>query len=359
MLSTGDLMKFIFHRLSVFSLMMVLLLSPCHEAFPAPLKKPLSFQHFTQKDGLTSEMVYAVAVKGDEVWFGTYGGGTSLYLKSKKTWKAYTTKGEPQDKADDGNSIHWKNLLAYNHVSVILPDEDRIWFGTYFYGFGGGGISYYDPQKKPPWKRFNTHNGKAKKVVSLAVDGDQLWIGSEKGLSLLDKKSEQWRTFYSTQHGLSGNFVNALLIDSDVLWAGTNGGITRFHRIQKTWKSYGTNEGLIELEIKSLAKVGEKIWAGSIQGTLLEYDSEADRWKKIESSDPLDNGGIYAMLVTKDRTFVCRDNGVSVYDLATGQSDAITASDGLLSSTVFSAAEDKNDIWFGTDKGVSKLFLNP
>jgi len=242
---------------------------------------------------------------------------------------------------------------------VILPDVDRIWFGTYFYGFGGGGISYYDPQKKPSWKPFNTHNGVAKKVVSMAVDGDQLWIGSEKGLSLLDKNSEQWRTFYSTQDGLSGNFVNALLIDSDVLWAGTNGGITRFHRIQKTWKSYGTHEGLEELEIKSLAKVGEKIWAGAIEGSLFEYDSEADHWKKIDSSDPLNNGGIYAMLVTKDRTFVCRDNGVSVYDIATGQWDAITASDGLLSSTVFSAAEDKNEIWFGTDKGVSKLLLNP
>ena len=352
-------MKSLFHGLSVFSLMMVLLLSPCHEALPAPLKKPLSFQHFTQKDGLTSEMVYAVAVKGDEVWFGTYAGGTTLYHKSKKTWKAYTTKGEPQAKGDDGNSIHWKNLLAYNHVSVILPDVDRIWFGTYFYGFGGGGISYYDPQKKPPWKRFNTHNGVAKKVVSMAIDGDWLWIGSEKGLSLLDKKSEQWKNFYSTQHGLSGNFVNALLIDSDALWAGTNGGITRFHRIQKTWKSYGTNEGLAELEIKSLAKVGEKIWAGAIEGSLFEYDSEVDRWKKIESSDPLNNGGIYAMLATKDRVFICRDNGVSLYDVAAGEWDAITASDGLLGSAIFSAAEDNNGIWFGTDKGVSKLLLNP
>ena len=352
-------MRPILHCLSGFFLMMVFLLSPYHEALPTPLKKPLSFQHFTQKDGLTSEMVYAVAVQGDEVWFGTYAGGTSLYHKSSKTWKAYTTKGDPQAKVDDGNSIHWKNLLAYNHVSVILPDVDRIWFGTYFYGFGGGGISYYDPQKRPPWKPFNTHNGVAKKVLSMAIDEDWLWIGSEKGLSLLDKKSEQWKNFYSTHHGLSGNFVNALLIDSDVLWAGTNGGITRFHRIQKTWKTYGTHEGLTGLEIKSLAKVGEKIWAGAIQGTLFEYDSGADRWKELEPSDPLKNGGIYTLLVTKDRVFVCRDNGVSLYDLATGEWDAITASDGLLGSTVFSAAEDNNGIWFGTDKGASYLFLKP
>ena len=71
-------------------------------------------------------------------------------ITAKKICKAYTTKGEPMDKVDDGDSIKWQNLLPYNHVSVILPDADRIWFGTYFYGFGGGGISYYHPQKKSP-----------------------------------------------------------------------------------------------------------------------------------------------------------------------------------------------------------------
>ena len=134
-----------------------------------PLKKPLSFQHFTPKEGLSSEMVYAIAVQGDDVWFGTEGGGATLFDRARKTWKAFTTKGDPQAK-DDGISINWKNILSCNHVSVILPDGDRLWFGTYFYGFGGGGISYYQPQRTPPWKTFNTNNGHAKKIVSMAAD---------------------------------------------------------------------------------------------------------------------------------------------------------------------------------------------
>ena len=128
-----------------------------------PLKRPLSFHQMTQKDGLSSDMVFAIAVRGEEVWFGTYGGGATLYDKSKKVYKAYTTKGEPMEKVDDGDSIKWKNLLSYNHVSVIVPDIDRIWFGTYFYGYGGGGISYYHPLKSPQWKPFNTNNGRVQK----------------------------------------------------------------------------------------------------------------------------------------------------------------------------------------------------
>jgi hypothetical protein len=324
-----------------------------------PLKRPLSFQHVTPQDGLSSEMVYAIAVQGEEVWFGTYGGGATLYDKSKKIYKAYTTKGEPMDQVDDGKSINWKNLLSYNHVSVIVPDVDRIWFGTYFYGFGGGGISYYQPQRTPPWKRFNTNDGRAKKVVSMVVDGEWVWVGSEKGLSLLDKKTEGWRVFYSTQDGLSGNFVNSILNQSDSLWMGTSAGISHFQKAKKTWKTYSQKEGVTETEIKSLASIGRKIWAGGIGGFLFECDAVSDRWKRIESTDSLKNGGIHSIVVAKEKVFICRDNGVSIYDLPTGQWESLTVSDGLLSNTVFCAAEDKNSIWLGTDKGASRLIIAP
>jgi hypothetical protein len=323
------------------------------------LKRPLSFQQFTEKEGLSSEMVYTIAVQGEEIWFGTYGGGATLYDISKKIFKAYTTKGEPLDKVDDGDSIKWKNLLSYNHVSVIVPDEDRIWFGTYFYGYGGGGVSYYQPQRSSPWKRFNTNKSRAKKINSMAVDGEFLWVGSERGLSLLDKKTESWKRFYSTEDGLSGNFVNAILVQPDSVWLGTNGGISRFDKVKKTWKSYSQKDGVSAIEIKSLVSVDERIWAGSTNGSLFEYDAVSDHWKKLDPTDPLKDGGIYSMMATKEKAFICRDNGVSIYDFQTGDWESLVASDGLLSNTVFCAAEDKNSIWFGTDKGVSKLLLTP
>jgi hypothetical protein len=58
-----------------------------------PLKRLLSFQHVALKDGLSSEMVYAIAVQGEEVWFGTYGGGATLYDKSKKSLQSLYNQG--------------------------------------------------------------------------------------------------------------------------------------------------------------------------------------------------------------------------------------------------------------------------
>ena len=302
-------------------------------------------------------MVYAIAVQNGGVWFGTYSGGATHYDKSNKVFKAYTTKGEPTDKVDNGKSINWQNLLSYNHVSVIVPDIDRIWFGTYFYGYGGGGMSYYQSQRNPPWRRFNTNAGRAKKIVSMAVDGASLWVGSEKGLSLLDKKTEAWKRFYSTEDGLSGNFVNSILVQPDSVWMGTSGGISRLDKAKKTWKTYSQKEGLTEIEIKSLAMVKQRIWAGGIGGTLFEYDPISDHWRKIEPTDSIRNGQIYSITVTQERVFICRDSGVSLYDFLTGQWESLTVSDGLLSNNVFCATEDKNSIWFGTDKGASRLQL--
>lgn len=334
-------------------------LSISTEANGELLKRPISFQHITPKNGLSSDMVYAIAVQGEEVWFGTYGGGATHYDIKRGSFRAYTTKGEPMEQKDDGDSLRWKNLLTYNHVSTILCDVDRIWFGTYFYGYGGGGISYYSPQKTPPWKAFNTNNGRAKKIVSMALDGDNLLVGSEKGLSILDKKREEWLRFFSMEEGLSGNFVNTILVQPEWLWVGTNGGISRFNKKRKDWKNYSLKKGLIETEVKSLVTVGERIWAGAIDGSLFEYDGGIDHWRRIDPRDQLKDGGINSIVVFKDKVFICRDKGVSVFESKTGRWDSITTADGLLSNSVFCAAVDRNGIWFGTDKGASRLTILP
>ncbi len=349
-------MKRLILILSVFVLFPLIYGTP---GLAGPLKRPLSFQSVTQKEGLSSNMVFAIAVQGEEIWFGTYEGGATLYDRAKRIYKHYTTKGEPVVTVDDGDSIRWKNHLAYNHVSVITPDVDRIWFGTYFYGFGGGGISYYHPQKNPPWKAFNTNEGRAKKVNAIAVDGELLWVGSEKGLSLLDKKTESWKQFFSTREGLSGNFVHSILVEPEFIWMATSGGISRFQKGKRVWKNYSEKEGLTEVEIKSLVKVGQRLWAGGTRGGLFEYDSASDRWRKLEANDALKSGGIHSITVTKEKVVVCRDQGVSLFDLSGRQWESLTTADGLPSNQVFCAAEDRGGIWFGTDKGASRLILNP
>ncbi len=320
------------------------------------LAKPLTFQNLTTADGLSSDMILSVGVQSGKVWFGTYAGGATLYDPATRTFKAYTTKGEPQDKTD-GRSIDWKNSLPYNHVSAIQVDGDQVWFGTYFYGFGGGGISAYRAASKSPWRKFTTFNRRAKKVVSLAVEPKGVWVGSERGLSFLDRKTGQWSLFYTTTDGLAGNFVNALVNEPDVLWAGTNAGVSRFDKARKTWKTYALKEGIEDLDVKCLAKVGDGLWAGTSGGKLFAYDPRADRWGAMSVPEGLAKGTVNSLAVSGGRVFVCRDDGVDVRDLASGEWSGLRSADGLPSDTVLSSAPAPDGIWFGTDSGASFLRL--
>jgi len=325
------------------------------EARASVLSRPLSLQTLTVKQGLSSDMILSIAVQGEEVWFGTYAGGATLYNAAKKTFTTYTTKGVPEDKVDDGRSINWKNRLPYNHVSAIQVDGDRTWFGTYFYGFGGGGISTYQPKSKPAWKTFSTWDRRAKKIVSLAVDASTVWVGSDRGLTVLDKKTGQWTKFYSTQEGLAGNFVNAILDETGALWAGTNAGISRWDKTRKTWKTYGAKEGLTDLDVKALARTGDSLWAGTSGGLLFSLDNSQDRWTEVKVPASLPHGGINALAANGVSVFVCRDDGVGVCDTANGQWDGLTSADGLPSDTVLCAAAARDGLWFGTDQGASFL----
>ena len=65
-------------RLSLLCLLMSLAVFLFTHAQAASLKKPLSLQHFTTKEGLSSEMINAIVVQGEAVWFGTYAGGATL-----------------------------------------------------------------------------------------------------------------------------------------------------------------------------------------------------------------------------------------------------------------------------------------
>lgn len=311
-----------------------------------------NWERLTIKEGLSSDLVYSLAVVGDTVWFGTYGGGAVQYEKPKKAFKVFTTKGEDLAKFDDGDTLVWKNLPRYNEVTAIAVDGETLWFGTDFYGKGGGGFSHYDPKTRK-WTLYNTEQGLVyKKVLSLALDGEYLWVGTKRGVSRFDKKRKVFKNFR-----VVGNYVNSILPTLDAVWFATNTGITRLDKKTSRMIHYTAKEGLPEEEVKALAAVGSEIWAGLSSGGLARFGPPFNRWQTFSSEDPLARMPVNYILGTKDRAYVCRDGGVSVYDMATKKWSSITAKEGLVSETVFAAALDGDGVWFGTDGGAYKLVL--
>lgn len=101
---------------------------------------------------------------GRGMWFGTWGGGVSLF--DGKAWRSFSTT--------DG--------LAGNIVYSMAQDSDGgVWFGT------NHGVSYYDGSR---WTTYDTANGLLdSNVYAIAVTPDgSVWFGTKGGVSRLAKR---------------------------------------------------------------------------------------------------------------------------------------------------------------------------
>jgi sugar lactone lactonase YvrE len=129
----------------------------------SPLPAPVTGTWQTYANG---DDVRALAVQGNYVWAGTWGGA----IRWDSRDGSYLQYLYPQDG------------LAENDVLAVAVDPaGRVWFGTY-----SKGVSVFDGQA---WTTYNTANSGlvSNQVNALATDGQgRLWIGTPSGLSVFD-----------------------------------------------------------------------------------------------------------------------------------------------------------------------------
>lgn len=71
-----------------------------------------------------------------------------------------------------------------------------------------------------------------------------LWIGSTIGLIELNKYTFTIKHIYTTNDGLSNQYIYGIVQDGDYLWLSTNAGINRFHIKTKKIKQFVSEDGL-------------------------------------------------------------------------------------------------------------------
>jgi len=216
-----------------------------------------------ENSSLPHDRVLAVAHTGADVYFGTQAGLARL---SGDEWQVF-------DAADVGLPLAPVYALAVGH-------NGRLWVGA------GGGAAVYDGQSWTPFTMASA-GWSDERVLSLAIqphpDGDRVWFGGRSGVSRLDTRTGEWRTFDDAFDPHWGG-VPALLLDSqDRLWAGTFGGGLGLWD-GATWQFYRTsNSGIPFNTVLALAEVEPGVlWIGAappteVGGVLAEFDGET--WK--------------------------------------------------------------------------------
>lgn len=161
-----------------------------------------------------------------------------------------------------------------------------------------------------------------------------------------------WREFSTHEDP-----IRTLAMDGDDLWMGTMKGVIRFNAAKGKYEIFtpdNTRGGFISraVYIISIDPRGNK-WIGTYGGGLSRFDGKT--WKRFSKLDGLGDDWIYDIVYDAGgRMWVATWDGVSVFD---GERfKTYTVADGLADKWVYSIALDRRGVfWFGTEAGISRF----
>lgn len=241
------------------------------------------FDHYHQlNSGLVNDVVYGVAVIGDEVWAATTA-GASRYNVVKDKWSIYTEQNAPMEEiwnygvsARDGKVFlsvwgsgilefdlateRWKHYLDPDgEMEIELYRDDGVvhvittgvsyidktlWVSTYF------GACRYDGRN---WRGFFTQEGGTPSDFNNAARGrsaHECWYCTDKGIgAIVDFETDTWVVYtmdpdthegiaevrragkvlktVRSQRGVPHNYVLWAEFDGNDVWVGTSKGLAR------------------------------------------------------------------------------------------------------------------------------------
>ena len=319
------------------------------------------FQHYSTSDVLVDSNIDRIYVTENSVWIlyeDWQSAGVTKYDRRNDEWLTITPKGEFR-----------------SGVVELAEDGDYLWLAT-----RGEGIKRYH-LTSGTWTEFNVSDGLADEETfehSLVVDERYVWVGTEGGLSIYDKRKERW-TSYTMRPRLPDKEVFAVAADDRFVWVGTKSGMARYDKLYDEWRIYRRKYGwwfdsdgynfLADNFVTSLATDDRYVWVGTREGAN-RYDKIADIWLLFRDRNGLPSEDITSIAVDGYDIWMGTDGGLCKYPRMSDNPNAwVTYTSGieikpmltskrfantLVSDEVWCIAVDERYVWVGTQRGVSR-----
>jgi len=174
------------------------------------------------------------------------------------------------------------------------------------------------------WKQFTVKDGLPNDhILSVKVDGPRVWVGTEDGLALIDKRSGRVVGAWSEEDGLPFKVVTAIDVDDVTgdVWLGLfGGGLARFSGGRfDHWNQL--NSGLVNDVVYGVAVEHEYVWAATTAGAS-RYNTRTGEWSVFtEKNAPMEEIWNYGVDYPGGDTIYLGvwGSGVLEYNLKTGR----------------------------------------
>jgi ligand-binding sensor domain-containing protein len=188
------------------------------------------WKHFTVKDGLPNDHIFAVKADASNVWVGSEDG---LACIDKKTLKIKSWKEE------DG--LPWRVVSALD----INPRTGELWMGLF-----GGGLARFSGGRFDHWHQLNS--GLVNDVVyGVAIENDNVWAATTAGASRFNTVTGEWTIFTEKNAPMEEIWNYSVCYDGkDRIYLGVWGsGCLEFDCKKETWKDYLDPDGEMEIDL--------------------------------------------------------------------------------------------------------------
>ncbi|HUU44234.1 MAG TPA: two-component regulator propeller domain-containing protein [Acidobacteriota bacterium] len=200
------------------------------------------YRSYNRRDGLSDQRINALCLDGDILWIGTETGVDGIYLP--------------------GDSVFSATTEAVNNARVyaIAVTGDVVWLGT-----DRGLFRLAKPV--PEWQSFSAGAGPtAGNVRALAHDDRYLYVGSDRGIAVIDLVGSEGIAIYESPSFLRDDNVYDLAVTDSIVWAATPSGLVRFVPDTREQRIFTTDDGLVELPVQAIVVDGDYLWLGTPGG---------------------------------------------------------------------------------------------
>lgn len=224
------------------------------------------------------------------------------------------------------------------------------------------------------WELFGKVNGMVgDEVISMDLSGEVLWVAStyiepgvseaplEGGVSLLDPATGNFST-YTPEEGLAHVKAWETLIDGKKVWFGTPRGLSMLDttklgdlgplEINKAWTTYTTKDGLVEDDVKCLAKSGDLLWFGTFK-SIGSLNTATGELSTFGTNDGLPFKGAQSIAIDGKYVWIGTTSGLARFDTDKGEFKSFTiVSDSLETNIINVVTIDDESVWVGTREGI-------